>query len=100
MSDRPRLVADVEAFNKVAESLKAWGATDSEPRWTFNNLMRKAMRGEPWTDFDYTRWELFESVPGWRTASIRLTAAAKKVYTKLQKASILDVKAVSEWYGW
>ena len=100
MSNRRSIEAAIEAFTDVQESLKKWGATDTEPNAVFNSLMRKALEGKPWVDLDYTRWQLFQSVAGWRTASIRLTASAKKVYTQLQKAGLLEAKTVAEWYGW
>lgn len=97
---KPELCAAVDKFCQLQQKLNKWGASDSEPNWMFNSLMRKAIKGLPWTEPQPEAWQLFTSVAGHKKAALRLTAEANRVYNKLQKASVLDVKAVAEWYGW
>ena len=100
MIDKPKLCKAVEDFEARQHSLSDLGAADSEPNGMFAHLMAKAVKGEPWVEPKPEAWQLYSSLPGWRRAAQRLTSAAHKVYTKIQKASLLDAQAVSKWYGW
>ena len=100
MTDKPKLCAAVEKFQERQDKLKEFGASDSEANWGFSNLMTRAIKGAPWVDAGPEYWQLYSSVAGWKRAAMSLTAAAKKVYTKVQKAPLVEAQAVAKWYGW
>lgn len=100
MADKPKLCAAVEDFQAQQHRFRDLGGCDTEPRWMFEALMAKAVKGEPWVEPPPEHWQLYSSLPGWKRAAKRLTSAAHKVHVKIQKASLLDAQAVAKWYGW
>lgn len=88
-----KLTAAVANMMKVRDACSRWGSGDSEPRNFYLDLMERALDGTPWSEpVDPERWELFSSVPGWRKAANRMTAAAKRVYTAIQASSIAEAQ--------
>jgi hypothetical protein len=91
---------EVEKFRKLQNSLSAFGASDSEPRWFFADLMEKAVKGESLPEIKPDNWQLYSSESGWKSAAQKLTRAATTLFKKIQKSAHSDVLEASEYYGW
>lgn len=96
----PKLNALVKAFEDKQSKYSEFGAWDSEPRWFFESLMRKAIQGESFPTVKAEDWELYSTKPGWKSAAKSLTTAAKKIFDTLQNAPYKDVRELANYYGW
>jgi len=103
----------IEKFHKVQSKYRHLGASDTEPRCVFYNILRKHLRGEEVTFLPHTEkpvgdvfpaiehnmWELYSSVSGWKRAHNALTTACKKVLKAADKATLKQVRECDEWFG-
>ena len=95
----PRLYSLVQGFYRVQDHL-GFGASDTEPRGTFADLMEKALGGRPWQAPSPEEWQLYRDKPGWRSVARKLTVEARRVAQEVQKASEADKRALAEYMGW
>lgn len=88
-----RLHQAISDFYAVASKYADYGASDSEPFWTFCRVIRNTAKGEefrfPTTAED---WQLYTSSMSCGTAARALTAAARKVHNIIKDAPLSDAK--------
>jgi len=95
----PRLKGIIDDFEKVAFKYRGLGATDTEPRGTFTDLMVRALRGDDWKAPSVRDWQLY-SQPGHKAVAKALTKAAQKAYFAIQTNPHKDVQELAHYYGW
>lgn len=87
-----------EELNKVRSQLREFGATDSEPNWNFERLLRaKLVRGEN-PEVKNEDWQLY-SIPGSSAAAQRLTNRMKTLLKSIDKTPHAQVQEVIQYYG-
>jgi len=90
----------IKEFEEVQESLRDFGAGDTEPDWVFHNVIRCAVQGKDFPANEPEYWELFETEEGWTEAARMMTTAAEKVYNFVrEEAKIADIEYLRS-YCW
>ena len=88
-------VRAVEYFRTVQTLHSDFGAHDTEPRGQFVDMLERIANGEPAQvpNANTNGWQLYSSLPGYRTANADLTKAARVVV----KAAKADRKGLLTW---
>jgi hypothetical protein len=95
--ERVKLMHD--NFSTVQNSLRKWGATDTEPDYVYQNAVRRAINGKPFILVDGTDnpWQLYSSVKGYQRANKILTTACRKVARVIDGALNKDMPLIRDW---
>ena len=95
-----------DTWYAVAEKFADTGASDTEPRGEFAQIVIDLAEGKTpvvptkaWGGYGVPSWQLYSEVKGNGFAAIALTRAARKV-VKLGLANRGDAIAYAEYKGW
>lgn len=104
MTELEKLKKLIKAFETRQEKYADLGATDTEPDWQFQNVLRTTILGGvakmPETARD---WELYSREAGAGRAARSLTAAAKKVVEHIRSVPLRNIEPVTTYlrdYCW
>jgi len=94
--ERVKLMHD--NFSTVQDSLREWGATDTEPDYVYQNSVRRAIHGKPFilVDGSDNPWQLYSSMKGYKAANKKLTAACGRVVRAIDGADGLRIRDWAE----
>ena len=85
------------AFVTAQQSLKKYGAQDSEPSWVYHDGLRNALFGEPLTIPSTNAFQLYQSVPGFHGANMELFRKANKVVNLIPNTPLKESGTVRAW---
>ena len=88
----------MEEMRALQHKWADFGAFDTEPRCMRNDLLSRAVRGEPWKDFDPCLWYLY-SIDGVEIAEQELTLKAREMHEAIIKAPHGEVVEFVRHYG-
>lgn len=88
-----------DAFRTLQLELREWGARDSEPDYTYQDCVRRAVNGKPYiiADGSDNPWQLYSSVKGYKEANKKLTTACGRVVRSISGALNKDMPLIREW---
>ncbi len=70
-------------LSALMEKHSRFGARDSEGLWAFDMTYDAGTIGKPFPLSGENPWELYESIPGWESASVELIKASREYWKAL-----------------
>jgi len=97
----PKLYKLIEDFSGFSSQLGC-GATDTEPRNVFYDLMIDALVGKPWKTPSPEGWQIYrdKGVAVWKKNAAALSSEAKKAAKIISNATNEEKKALADYMGW
>lgn len=85
-------------MNELMTKLSKFGAFDTEPYCHYQDAIRNAIFGKPFTDLTADQWELY-SIPGVEVAAKAMNAQTRKIVNLIMESKIGDVAEINSWAG-
>ena len=84
-------------MEQLQSRLSKYGAGDTEPDWHYQNAVRNAVLGQPFTNLTIREWEIFDGVGGSGIAAQSLNAQTRKVTKLILGAKVSELHGIREW---